>query len=56
MGEVTIRRAVAADVPTIVALLEEVDELHREALPWLLRKVDEPRSQPFFELFTSTPR
>ena len=53
MDEVTIRRAVAADLPTIVALLEEVDELHREALPWLLRKVDEPRSQEFLEPFTS---
>jgi GNAT superfamily N-acetyltransferase len=55
MSEVTIRRAVAADLPAIVALLEEVDDLHREALPWLLRKVDESRSQEFLEPFTSKP-
>jgi ribosomal protein S18 acetylase RimI-like enzyme len=53
MSDVTIRRAVAADLPAVVVLLEEIDDFHRRALPWLLRKVDEPRSTEFLDSFVS---
>lgn len=42
--QVTIRRAVVGDLPRIVELFEQIDELHREALPWLFRKLEQPRS------------
>jgi len=42
-----IRRAVAADLDAIGALLEEVDELHRRALPWLFRRVGGPEQTAF---------
>lgn len=40
MGEVSIRRAVEADLQGVVLLLDEVDDLHSRALPWLFRQVD----------------
>jgi GNAT superfamily N-acetyltransferase len=42
MGEVTIVRAVVADLAAVVALLEDADELHRSALPWLFRQLEGP--------------
>lgn len=53
MGDVTIRRGVAADLPAVVALLDEVDELHRRAMPWLFRKVEEPRWAGFLDAYVS---
>ncbi|HEX2671547.1 MAG TPA: GNAT family N-acetyltransferase [Polyangiaceae bacterium] len=50
---VIVRRAVAADVDSIGALLEEVDELHRRALPWLFRRVDGPEQAAFLDAFLS---
>src|SRR5262249_53738583 len=55
MGEVAIRRAVMEDLPSVVAMLDEVDELHRKALPWLFRRVDEPRWAGFLEDYVSKP-
>src|SRR5689334_17684440 len=43
MGEVIVRRAVMEDLPAIVAMLDEIDELHRRALPWLFRQEGERR-------------
>lgn len=51
--ELIIKRAALADLPAAIAMLDEVDELHREALPWLFRQVDEPRPQGFLEDFVS---
>src|SRR6476620_9978459 len=53
MDEVIIRRAVMADLEAVVALLEDVDDLHRSALPWLLRRVDGPQSTDFLEAYVS---
>lgn len=53
MGDVTIRPASMEDLPAVIAMLEEVDELHRIALPWLFRKVDEPRAAGFLEEFVA---
>jgi GNAT superfamily N-acetyltransferase len=53
MGEVTIRRAVREDLPAIIAMLDEVDDLHRRALPWLFRQVDEPRSAGLLDDYVS---
>ena len=53
MDEVTIRRAVMADLEAVGALLQEVDDLHRGALPWLLRPVDGPPSTDFLEAYVS---
>ena len=50
---VSIRRAEAADLDAIGALLEEVDELHRRALPWLFRRVDGPEQTAFRDAFLS---
>lgn len=50
-----IRRAVHADLPRITELLAQVDELHRDALPWLFRKLDEPRSREVLEHFITGP-
>lgn len=55
MGEVTIRQAVAADLQNVIALLDEVDELHRRALPWLFREVDSPNQTEFLEAYVSKP-
>jgi GNAT superfamily N-acetyltransferase len=50
---VIVRRATEADVGGIRALTAEVDELHREALPWLFRKTKEPRvEEPLTEFFS----
>jgi ribosomal protein S18 acetylase RimI-like enzyme len=46
-----IRRATHADLPRIVELFAQVDELHRQALPWLFRKLDEPRTREMLERF-----
>lgn len=46
-----IRRATHADLPRIVELFAQVDDLHREALPWLFRKLDEPRTREVLERF-----
>jgi len=53
MAEVLVRRAVRDDLPRIVQLFEQADELHRDALPWLFRKVEEPRSPRLLETFIS---
>ena len=53
MGEVTIRRAVIEDLPAAIAMLVEVDDLHRKALPWLFRQLDEPRLAGFLEDYVS---
>jgi len=50
---VTIRHAVAADLDAIAALLEEVDELHRTALPWLFRRLDGAEQTAFRDAFVS---
>jgi GNAT superfamily N-acetyltransferase len=49
MGDVTIRRAVVADLVAVVALLEDVDQLHRSALPWLFRQIAEHALTGFLE-------
>ena len=48
---IAIRRAMDGDLPRIVELFAQVDELHREALPWLFRKLDEPRSAEVLSRF-----
>jgi ribosomal protein S18 acetylase RimI-like enzyme len=53
MDEVTIRRAVLADLEAVGALLQELDDLHRGALPWLLRRVDGPPLTDFLEAYVS---
>ena len=53
MGEVTIRRAVTADFEAVISLLEEVDDLHRRALPWLFRRVGGPPPADFLEPYVS---
>jgi ribosomal protein S18 acetylase RimI-like enzyme len=53
MGEVTVRRAIAADLRAVTELLDELDTLHREALPWLLRKPERPHQAEFIEGFLS---
>jgi len=55
MSEVAVRRAVLADLTAVMALLEEVDELHRRALPWLFRQVEEPAVGDFLEPYVSQP-
>lgn len=53
MDDVTIRRAVSADLGAVIALLGEVDDLHRSALPWLFRQVDGPPLTDFLEPYVS---
>ena len=53
MDEVTIRRAVIADLEAVGALLQDLDDLHRGALPWLLRRVDGPPLTDFLEAYVS---
>jgi ribosomal protein S18 acetylase RimI-like enzyme len=53
MDEVTFRRAVSADLAAVVALLEDVDRLHREALPWLFRRVEGTALVDFLEPYVS---
>jgi ribosomal protein S18 acetylase RimI-like enzyme len=53
MREVSIRRAGLADLPQVQKVLDEVDALHRTALPWLLREVDEPRSSGLLQEYVS---
>src|SRR5580700_869153 len=55
MGDVTIRRAVKEDLQRVIAMLDDVDELHRNALPWLFRRVDEARWASFLEDYISKP-
>jgi diamine N-acetyltransferase len=50
---VTIRRAVMADLEAVGALLQDLDDLHRGALPWLLRRVDGPPLTDFLEAYVS---
>ena len=50
---VTIRRAVVADLDALGALLEEVDELHRHALPWLYRRAADHEQTAFRDAFLS---
>jgi GNAT superfamily N-acetyltransferase len=47
--EVTIRCAVIEDLPAVVAILLEIDDLHREGLPWLFRQVDQAALGGFLE-------
>jgi GNAT superfamily N-acetyltransferase len=51
---VTIRQAVAEDLPAVAAMLVEADDLHREALPWLFRQIDDPQWSGFLESYVST--
>ena len=53
MDQVTIRRAVMADLEAVGVLLQDLDDLHRGALPWLLRRVDGPRLTDFLEAYVS---
>ena len=53
MDEVTIRRAVMADLEAVGALLQDLDDFHRGALPWLLRRVDGPPSTDFLEAYVT---
>jgi GNAT superfamily N-acetyltransferase len=53
MDEVTIRRAVMADLEAVVVLLEDVDDLHRSALPWLFRRIDGSPLTDFLEAYVS---
>jgi GNAT superfamily N-acetyltransferase len=53
MGEVTVRRAVMEDLPALIAMLDEVDDLHRKALPWLFRQVEAPQLAGFLEDYIS---
>ena len=47
--EVTIRRAGPHDYVQVCRLLDALDELHRQRLPWMFKAPDvPPRSQPFF--------
>lgn len=55
MIDVSVRRATAADLQAIVPLLEEVDELHRRALPWLFRRISGPEQTTFRDAFVSQP-
>lgn len=49
----TIRRAVTADLGAVSALLEEGDELHRNALPWLFRRIDGQSLTGFLEAYVT---
>jgi GNAT superfamily N-acetyltransferase len=53
MGQVVIRRAVETDLAGVIALLDEVDDLHRRALPWLLRQIDGTNQTQFLEPYVS---
>jgi ribosomal protein S18 acetylase RimI-like enzyme len=53
MGEVTIRRATTGDLEAVIALLDDVDELHRRALPWLFREIDSPNQVEFLNTYVS---
>ena len=53
MDEVTIRRAVMADLEAVGALLQDLDDLHRGALPWLFRRIDGPPLTDFLEAYVS---
>ena len=55
MNHSMIRQAVTTDIPALVALLDELDDLHREAMPWLLQEFDGPGSREFIEPFLSKP-
>ena len=55
MGEVTVRRAVREDLNAVAALHDEVDELHRQALPWLLREVEDDRKAEFLADYVEKP-
>lgn len=55
MSETTIRRAVPADAGALTGLLEEVDELHRDALPWLFRRIEGAEQTAFRDAFLSKP-
>jgi ribosomal protein S18 acetylase RimI-like enzyme len=51
MAAPTVRRAGLADLASVHALLDQVDELHARALPWLLRRVDAPPSDDWLRAF-----
>ena len=53
MTEPSIRRAVMGDLGAVVALLEDSDDLHRRALPWLFRRVDGLPLSGFLEVYVS---
>jgi diamine N-acetyltransferase len=55
MGKVTIRRAVVADLAAVMALLEDADQLHRSALPWLFRQIEGPALTGFLEPYVLQP-
>ena len=51
MSDVTIRRAVLADLQALVELLADADTLHRNALPWLFQPTDTAYRAAFLEPF-----
>lgn len=53
MGQVLIRRACETDLAGVIALLDEVDDLHRRALPWLFRHLDGANQTQFLEPYVS---
>jgi len=55
MSELVIRRAVRADLSALPTLLDEADELHRRALPWLFRQVEGIEQTAFREVYLSDP-
>jgi GNAT superfamily N-acetyltransferase len=55
LDDVKIRAATVADYPRACVLLDQLDEFHRERLPWLLRTPPTPpRGEQYFsDLITS---
>lgn len=53
MREITIRRAAMEDLDAVMSLLEDADNLHRAALPWLFRPVDGSPWSDFLEPYVT---
>lgn len=45
---IVIRPAATADLPAMEKLIDEIDELHCEALPWIFSKREKPKSVEAF--------
>src|SRR5260221_13554104 len=53
-GPLTIRRALPEDYTSVCRLLEQLDDVHRERLPWLFRAPElPPRNAAFLEQLLS---
>lgn len=48
-ADATIRRAGAHDYSGVCRLMDALDALHRERLPWMFKASDASRSQAYFE-------